>query len=272
MTTDPIIKSTVESAARAIIIAAATWAGVEFGADTIGTAASVVAVLVIAIVSILWSKFTHKRNVLTDPITLQKPEPPAPSPLTGTRVGPVIAFALISTATLGMASLAMLMSGCQNVGPENTITRDNTTLRNGSPVTLQIEDADKKGIASGVGPARFTSITQDEVQTMQTGTTPRDLFLAKLPDGTIRFNLSSGTDIQAEGVEFDAAAGSFRVDRFGTSASEPLRAGNEAYDRLVTYWVNLTDAQKQARLAEIEALKLTAPELADLILGIVTGL
>jgi hypothetical protein len=209
--------------------------------------ASALAVLVVAAVTIGWSAMTHKRNVNT--------LPPGG--------GPLLALALL--ACVGMI-------GCQNVGPENTITRDNTTLRNGSPVTLQIEDHDKKGIASGVGPARFTSITQDEVQTMQTGTTPRDLFLAKLPDGTIRFNLSSGTDIQAEGVTFDAAAGSFRVDRFGTSASEPLRAGNEAYDRLVTYWVSLTDAQKQARLAEIEALKLTAPELADLILGIVTGL
>jgi hypothetical protein len=272
MTDNPVLKSTIESAARAALIAAATWAGVEFGTDTIGTAASVIAVLVIAAASILWSKFTHKRNVLTDPAAIKPTEPPAPSPLTGTRIGPVIAFALMSTVTLGMASFAMLMSGCQNVGPENTITRDNTTLRNGSPVTLQIEDADKKGIASGVGPARFTSITQDEVQTMQTGTTPRDLFLAKLPDGTIRFNLSSGTDIQAEGVTFDAAAGSFRVDRFGTSASEPIRAGNEAYDRLVAYWTSLSEAQKQARLAEIDALKVTAPELADLILGIVTGL
>jgi hypothetical protein len=264
MTDNPVLKSTIESAVRAALVAGATWAGVEFGADTLGTTASVIAVLLVAVASIVWSKFTHKRNVLTDPIALQKPEPPAPSPLTGTRVGPVILLAL----TAGMIG----MIGCQNVGPENTITRDNTTLRNGSPVTLQIEDADKKGIASGVGPARFTSITQDEVQTMQTGTTPRDLFLAKLPDGTIRFNLSSGTDIQAEGVTFDAAAGSFRVDRFGTSASEPLRAGNEAYDRLIVYWASLTEAQKQARLAEIEAMKVTAPELADLILGIVTGL
>jgi len=267
--TNPVIRSTVESLVRAGLVAAATWAGVEFGADTIGPAASAIAVLVVAAGTLAWSALTHKRNVLTDPTAIK---PIAPSPLTGTRVGPVIAFALMSTVTLGMASFAMLMSGCQNVGPENTITRDNTTLRNGSPVTLQIEDADKKGIASGVGPARFTSITQDEVQTMQTGTTPRDLFLAKLPDGTIRFNLSSGTDIQAEGVTFDAAAGSFRVDRFGTSASEPLRAGNEAYDRLIVYWASLTEAQKQARLAEIEAMKVTAPELADLILGIVTGL
>lgn len=272
MTTNPVLKSTIESLIRALLVAAATWAGIELAPDTVGPAVTALGAIVVAAITLGWSAYRHKQNVLIDPTTVKPPEPPAPSPLSGTRVGPVIAFALMSTVTLGMASFAMLMSGCQNVGPENTITRDNTTLRNGSPVTLQIEDADKKGIASGVGPARFTSITQDEVQTMQTGTTPRDLFLAKLPDGTIRFNLSSGTDIQAEGVTFDATAGSFRVDRFGTSASEPLRAGNEAYDRLIVYWASLTEAQKQARLAEIEAMKVTAPELADLILGIVTGL
>lgn len=165
-----------------------------------------------------------------------------------------------------------LLGACQQIGPKSSIDRQQTTIEGGSPVTLQIEDADKKGIANGVGPARFTSITEGEVQTFQTGTTPRDLWVRKTPDGSLQFNLSSGTDVQAEGLEFDAGTGSFKVKRFGTSSSEPIRAGNEAYDRLVAYWTSLSQDQKEARLAEIDALKVTAPELADMLVSIFAGL
>lgn len=168
--------------------------------------------------------------------------------------------------------LIALAPGCQQVGPKNVIDRQTTSLENPSPVTLQIEDDAKKGVVSGVGPARYTSITADEVQTIQTGTTPRDVWLELLPDGTKKVNLSSGTDINAEGVEWNAKTGSFKIAKMGTLTSEPLRAGNEAYDRLVAYWAALSQDQKEARLAEIEAMKVTAPELADLILGVVSGL
>jgi len=126
-------------------------------------------------------------------------------------------------------------------------------LVNPSPVTLTIEDADKRGVANGVGPARFTSITAEEVQTFQSGTTPRDLFV-KLPDGS-QINLSSGTDINAEGLEFNPKTGAFKVEKFGTQASEPLRAGNEAYDRLVGYWQTRDEASRQAILAELKAIE-----------------
>lgn len=169
-------------------------------------------------------------------------------------------------------ALCIPLCACQQIGPKAQIDRGKTTIDSVSPVTLQIEDDDKKGFANGVGPARFTSITEGEVQTFQTGTTPRDLWVRKTPDGALQFNLSSGTDVQAEGLEFDASTGSFKVKRFGTSSSEPLRAGNEAYDRLVAYWTNLSEDQKAARLAEIDALKVTAPELADMLVQIFAGL
>lgn len=178
-----------------------------------------------------------------------------------------IALVLASSLIAGLA-----LSACQTVGPTAKIDRGKTSIQSGSPVTLQIEDDDKKGIANGVGPARYTSITEGEVQTFQTGTTPRDVWIRKSPDGALQFNLSSGTDVQAEGLEFDAATGSFKVKRFGTSSSEPIRAGNEAYDRLVAYWTSLSADQKEARLAEVEALKVTAPELADMLVSIFAGL
>lgn len=174
-------------------------------------------------------------------------------------------------AALVLIPMAML-GACQQIGPKHTFDRGGATLDTPSPVTLDIQDNDKRGTATGVGPARWTSITEGEVQTFQTGSTPRDMWVKKNPDGTVQFNLSSGTDVRAKGVEFDAATGSFKLGEMNLSASEPIRAGNEAYDRLVAYWTTLSKEQKEAHLADVEALKVTAPELADLILGIVAGL
>jgi hypothetical protein len=155
-----------------------------------------------------------------------------------------------------LGAMMALMGGCSQNDIGSRIEADKggrPKLTNPSPVTLTIEDADKRGVANGTGPARFTSITGDEVQTFQTGTTPRDLFL-KLPDGS-QLNLSSGTDIEAEGLAFNPKTGEFKVAKFGTSSSEPIRAGNEAYDRLVGYWATRDEASKQAILAELQAIE-----------------
>lgn len=177
----------------------------------------------------------------------------------------VLAFVfLIILATWGI--------GCSPVGPRAKFTRADASIETPSPVTLDIADDDKRGTATGTGPARYTSITGAEVSTFQSGTTPRDLFVRLLPDGSRQINLSSGTDIIAEGVEFDAGSGSFKVRKFGTTSSEPLRAGNEAYDRLVTYWRALSADQREARIAEIRAVESIAPDVRDMLIALLTGL
>lgn len=166
-----------------------------------------------------------------------------------------------------MLLLALLpLAGCGQKDIGGAFSNDKAgraQITNPSPVTLQIEDADKKGIANGPGPARFTSITADQVQTFQSGTTPRDMFL-QLPDGT-KLNLSSGTDIAVKGLDFNPKTGSIKVAEFGTNSSEPLRAGNEAYDRLVAYWNSRDEASKQAILAELQTVEAVAPVAAGVV-------
>lgn len=171
---------------------------------------------------------------------------------------------------LTLIAMSVLAGGCQLPGPRTSIDRARTAIASGSPVTVQIEDDSKKGVASGVGPARYTSITEDEIQTMQSGTTPRDLYF-KLPNGT-QLNLSSGSDINVEGMEYTPSTGTLKVKRFSTSSSEPLRAGNEAYDRLVAWWQALSADQRAVRIAEIEAAADLAPDLKDFIIGTLLGL
>lgn len=172
---------------------------------------------------------------------------------------------LVWTVLLVFAFAALLLApGCTRVGSKWSSDRDGRPIvENGSPVTLQIEDADKKGTANGIGPARFTSITEGEVQTMQTGTIPRDLWL-KLPNGA-QFNLSSGTDIYAEGVAFNPSTGSFNVKVFGTSASEPLRAHNEGLATWSAYLNHLASMSVEARKAELDAIKAVSAEAFEAV-------
>lgn len=157
------------------------------------------------------------------------------------------------------------------VGGSSTQTIDGSQIDAPSPVTLSIVDKNKAGTASGTGPARFTSVTGEGVQTLQTGTVPRDLFL-QLPDGT-KLNLSTGTDINAEGLKFNPQTGSFEVAKFSTVTSEPIRASNEGLDRLIQIINTLTPAQKEAQLAYFDSQAKVAEGITKAVLeAVIAGL
>lgn len=164
-----------------------------------------------------------------------------------------------------LSTITLTFAGCTSgIGSGTLYERDKTTITNGSPVTLNIQDADKIGTAVGTGPARYTSLNDKGLQTLQTGTVPRDAVL-HMPDGS-KFVLSSGTDLNIEGVSFDPESKKVSIGKLSTVTSEPIRAGNEAYDRLAAVWINLNNAQKEAVLAQVEAIRVTSPEIASLIL------
>jgi len=163
------------------------------------------------------------------------------------------------------AVLLALVAGCSQPTVGSTATYGDTKLANPSPVTLHIEDADKQGTASGVGPARYTSIHDSNVETFQTGTVPRDFFVKKNPDGSFQATASTGSDVRLENVKYDAKTGSFTIGSLSTITSEPLRAGNEAYDRLAGYWQDRDEKSKAVILAWIDALKTVAPEFSALL-------
>lgn len=168
---------------------------------------------------------------------------------------------------------AMLCEACSPpmIGSKADFDATKSSISNGSPVTLDIRDKDKSGTASGVGPARYTSITADHIQTMQSGTVPRDVYVEIKADGTIKTNLSSGSDITGKGVEYDPKAGTFKIAEFSTLTSDPLKAHNEAYDRLSAYWASRDQASKDAILAQIDALKSSAPGFFDVLKAALTA-
>jgi len=173
---------------------------------------------------------------------------------------------VIHLALAALTSAVLSTLGCAaKIGSQSDFDSTKSSLTNGSPVVLDIRDSDKSGTASGVGPARYTSITKEHVQTMQSGTVPRDVFATVLPDGSVQFNLSSGSDIRASGVEFNPETKALKVAEFSTLTSDQLKAHNEAYDRLVAYWSSRDEASKQAILAQLDTIKSVSSDIVPLI-------
>lgn len=177
----------------------------------------------------------------------------------------------------GLALLVVAGVGCQSVGEQkHSFDRGGATLEKPSPVTLDIQDNDKRGTVTGLGPARWTSITEGEVQTFQSGSTPRDMWVKKTPDGAVQFNLSSGTDVSAKGVEFDAASGSFKLGELNLSATAPLEVSVAALDQWRQRLINLDQAERDVAIKQAEAfadtIQAAMPEVAAIIRTAITGL
>jgi hypothetical protein len=248
MLSSPVAKSTVESIVRAVLVAAATWAGVEFGADTLGTTASALAVLLVAAISIAWSAITHKRNVLTPP----------------PGGGPLLMLALVCLAGFGMI-------GCQPVGPVRTV---GTVQTSNDPLNASsvVEGSDEFGNAtiawndSTNGPVSTVKQTESENLVRKTGQVTREI---SFRDGQRQLLISTGADISAEAVVIDPANGVMNIGRFSTSSSEPIRALNEGLDRYQAVWAQLSQEQRAAIEAQLDAIKVISPDLFDVLKGLI---
>lgn len=154
------------------------------------------------------------------------------------------------------------MGGCTKVGGLVKTSATGFTAESPPPNVLTMTDAEGQWTAAGTGPAQYTDMSEAGVTTLRHGSVPREIFYDRT---TGRLILSSGTDVWGEGIEFDAPTGSLRIARGGTSASAPMRASNEALDRLVAYWTARTEAEAQARAAEMRTIEAVAPTLAGTI-------
>lgn len=100
---------------------------------------------------------------------------------------------------------------------------------------------------NSVGPNAYATLDADGTQEMSTGVTPRRIFYDR---DTGRLVVSSGSDISASGVKYDGKTGKLEIASFTTSSSEPIRAGNEAFDRLAAAWTTVP-AESSALVKEV---------------------
>lgn len=162
--------------------------------------------------------------------------------------------------------------GCQTVGPSNRFDRKTATLDNPSPVTLDIADDDKRGTASGVGPAGWTTIKPDVIERFQSGATQRDLFLTVKPDGTRQLNLSSGTDFGGEGFHYESGDVKVDVAKFNTSASSPLGMTTEQLKVWAAVSTNYTAENAELLKHEYDQVHETIKDLAPTMDNLIQAL
>lgn len=179
----------------------------------------------------------------------------------------------IVVCLLTLVSL-VVSTGCQSIGSRVQQNAKGIDIAAGSPNVLAMTDAEGQWGMNGVGPQRSTSIdSEGNLQTFQQGTPARDLTWTT-PSGS-RLSFSSQTDIKIGSAEvYDPASGKMvaKVSDFGTLTSEPQRAANEAYDRLVGYWTSLAQDQRAARIAEIETTGQVTSDMVPLVVQFLSGL
>ena len=217
-TTNPVFRSTVESLLRAILVAAATWASIELGPETLGPAVTGLGAIVVAAITLGWSAWRHKQNVLIDPNTIKKSDQP---PFGGSAAGLILICVMAGVGMIGVG-------GCQAVGPVRTVGTVQTSNDplNASSVVEGTDELGNPTIAwndSTNGPVSTVKQTESENLVRKTGQVTREI---SFRDGQRTLLISAGSDLSAEGVTIDPASGVLTVGRFSTSSSEPIRALN----------------------------------------------
>lgn len=178
---------------------------------------------------------------------------------------------------LTLVGLCALAGGCaQNKGTvgQSFVPGDRgAEVRNGGPVTLNVRsDAEADVLSSsGTGPSGYGVANADEARWYAVNQVQRIIAFRRLPDGSVVFNSNTGSDVtlRAQELKIDPATGviSGKGLELVTLSSEPIRASNEALDRLVPYWTSLSAEQKAAVLAELDAqiaaTKAASPLIAE---------
>ena len=169
---------------------------------------------------------------------------------------------VVATCMLAMICAPPVLGGCATVGSDHGQDIGKISTRNGSPVTLSMVDADGTWGVNGVGPARYSSVTDKGIDTLQTGTTPRDIVFTKGKDGTFRFGFQSGTDFRAGLVKFEPQTGALEIRDFDSSASAPLKALERITELVTAYHAARDQASRDVIIAEIKMIGEVMPEVA----------
>jgi hypothetical protein len=166
--------------------------------------------------------------------------------------------------TIAFLLSALILVGCAQTaiapGTRANIEGGTGRVENSSPITLGgvFEPDGRETLQStGTGPAGYAVVTDEEARWWGVNQTQRTLYTRRLPDGTLIGNVASGTDItvKADAAKVDPKTGVIDLKGFAltTTASEPTRASNEAYDRLVTYWTALSADQRAIVIEQLKA-------------------
>lgn len=187
---------------------------------------------------------------------------------------------------LALQVFTLALSGCApnkaTVGPSLVESTDGAReLRNISPATVMVKDSNGETL-TGTGPTSGGYILADSDQSrwFYNGGVPVNTFVRRGVDGQVTFSMGSGKDtiIEAAELTFDPASGAMKAKglKLSSNASEPMRAQNEAWDRLADYLKSLSSEQRQALeaslAAQVEATKVAAPVVSTALQAVLTAI
>lgn len=179
---------------------------------------------------------------------------------------------LLNTLVIVMITLLlMLMSvGCSaRIGSKSSVKPGESIAENASPNSLTLTRADETWTAANSGPADYTELLEGGSVSMKHGIVGRKIFFDR---ETGRLVVDSGADVTAKGIDIDQTTGRVSIAEFATVGSDQIRAGNEAYDRLVAYWQARDQASRDAIIAELETIKEVAPTAAGVLTSLIETL
>ena len=178
----------------------------------------------------------------------------------------------------GISTALSALGGCAaQVG--SSIKQDDARrdLVNGSPVTVTVDDnSGERVTVNGTAASGYTLSNETESRWLYTGSTPVNASARRGVDGTWALNMASGKDVSiaAERVNVDPTTGKIeaRGVKLSSDASTPIRAGNEALDRLGAYWSARDEAARQVLIKQSETTGEIPKDLAPFIVQLLLGL
>lgn len=170
-----------------------------------------------------------------------------------------------------LLGLMCAIAGCADavVGERLKQTREGVETTNASPHAIAQTDAEGQWTATSPTPATSTQLEPTgNVSTMTTGVS-REL-LASVQGSPWVLRSGSDINIQASEATF-AADGSVQVKGFtlGTSTSTPTIAANAALAEIAAKWTEVPAASRDVLIKELEVIRDTVPELADVAGGLI---
>lgn len=178
---------------------------------------------------------------------------------------------VIASLALSLCS-ALLSTGCQSIGSSAEFERDKSKLLAASPIALNIQDDEKIGTLSGTGPGGYISTTATGTEAFFVNNNPRNVTINLQPDGTRQVSIAGGTDVTGKGLKIDPETGLIEVAEFSTLASPLFDKSNESLVALRDYWANLTQAQRDAAIAQIEQTGQVTESMVPLVLQFLSGM
>lgn len=171
------------------------------------------------------------------------------------------------TKVLPLLAIAIVMAGCQSVGAKVDTNRQGAKIEGVTPpVVVDIQDDERRGTLIGTGPGGM----------LDTGDTKA--FFANSPPQAISFSdgrrtvsLTGAANLSGKRLKFNADD-SVEIGEFSTLQSETIKASNEGVIGTSAERIALTQAQRDALIAQVQASETIASEMKPALIALIEGL